>query len=49
MLKNRFAEIEEIKQRIFILNRMISKVKMRIGKRGNNIIANHFGRNQELV
>ena len=47
-VKNRFAEIEDIKQRIFILNQMISKVKIE-SERGNNSIANHFGRNQELV
>ena len=49
MLKIVFAEIEEIKRKIFSINQMISKAKNRIGKRGNNSIANHFGRNQELV
>lgn len=31
-VKDRFAEIEEIKQRIFIINRIISKVQMELDK-----------------
>ena len=41
-VKNRFAEIEVIKQRIFILNQMISKVQMESEKEEIILSPNHY-------